>query len=198
MKNKLVYGVGINDADYEVTANIDGKQIGICPFYQRWKNMLMRCYCVSYRNKYPSYQGCSVSKEWKYFSKFKCWMETHDWEGKELDKDILFPGNKVYSPTTCVFVSKEVNYFITESTSNRGSLPIGVFYRKETGKYRARIGCGYKGGRINLGNFDTPEKAHQAWLTAKLEQAKMIASEQSDPRIAEALVKRYENYKETV
>lgn len=46
---KLLYGVGINDADYvvqrkETIGYVDGEQkrklIWICPFYQTWKSML--------------------------------------------------------------------------------------------------------------------------------------------------------------
>lgn len=48
--------------------------------------------------------------------------------------------------------------------------------------------------RKHLGFFHTPEEAHQAWLKAKLELAKKLAAEQDDPRVAKALVERYENY----
>lgn len=40
---KLVYGVGVNDADYVVSPIISGKR-HICPFSIKWKDMLARCY----------------------------------------------------------------------------------------------------------------------------------------------------------
>jgi hypothetical protein len=47
-RNKLVYGVGVNDANYNVNKYeiIDGKQklIWACPFYIKWRDMLKRCY----------------------------------------------------------------------------------------------------------------------------------------------------------
>lgn len=198
MARKLVGGFGINDADYDVTVNSNGKQISTCHFYSTWRNMLIRCYNTSYLNRFPSYRGCYVCKEWKYFSKFKAWMEQQDYLGNELDKDLLVKGNKLYSPATCIFISKKLNYFLTESSSARGDTRIGVMFRKDNGKYRARIGGGVKGTRIDLGQFDTEQEAHNAWLTAKLEQAKLLAAEQTDPRIAKALIERYENYEKSV
>ena len=36
-------------------------------------------------------------------------MNCTDISNRQLDKDVLVPGNKVYSPETCHFVSREVN-----------------------------------------------------------------------------------------
>lgn len=45
-----------------------------------------------------------------------------------------------------------------------------------------------------LGSFDSANEAHIAWLRRKLEFAKLLAAEQDDPRVAKALIERYENY----
>ena len=50
---------------------------------------------------------------------FKDWMENQDWEGNQLDKDLLFEGNKVYGPKTCVFVTRMVNNFTLDSGAAR-------------------------------------------------------------------------------
>ena len=191
MKENSVYGVGINDADYVVQ---DHKTGWLCPFYSTWHNMLLRCYSSVYHNRQPTYINCYVEPTWLRFRVFKMWMESKPWENNELDKDILFQGNKVYGPTFCVFVSKQVNTFLSERGANRGDYPIGVGLHKPSGLFRARCGD-TKGGRRNLGYFRTPEKAHEAWLTFKLGQAKLLALQQTDIRVAEALVKRYEDYK---
>ena len=108
-----VYGVGTNDAGYAIQvmesvrgANGKPKQriIWFCPFYRRWVHMLERCYSERYQEKKPTYIGCTVCEEWLRFSNFKSWMETQDWEGKHLDKDLLVEGNKIYSPDTCILV----------------------------------------------------------------------------------------------
>lgn len=213
-RGKLVCGVGINDADYvvkvmETIGYVDGKQrrrlVWICPSYRIWVNMLVRCYNEKFHTKNSTYKGCSVYEEWLTFSNFKAWMETQDWQGKQLDKDLITEGNKVYSPDTCVFVSVKINNFLIESGAARGEYPIGVYYMKKpedmvnefTKPYRAVISDA-SGKKKHLGVFTSPEEAHAAWLKAKLEQAKVIAaeviSEGGDPRIAKAIVERYTNY----
>ena len=131
---KLVWNIGINDADYSVEKKTswyeNGKQkqkrVWVCPFYEKWRPMLQRCYSEKFQNKRPTYKGCSVCQEWLTFSNFKAWMEQQDWYGKELDKDILFPGNKIYSPDTCIFVDQGVNKFLIESNAARGKYMVGV------------------------------------------------------------------------
>lgn len=200
-KKNLVCGVGINDADYTLVLHeyfsVDGeivrKRVWECPVYQTWRNLLKRCYYQPTLTRQPTYVGCSVCEEWLTFSNFKAWMETQDWEGKQLDKDILFPGNKIYSSHNCVFVSRRTNLFITDSGASRGDFLIGVSLSVNGRKFIAK--CRDSSGRLkHLGLFATEIEAHKAWLAFKLEQARILAAEQTDPRIAKALIERYENY----
>ena len=107
-QRKLVCGVGTNDVDYQVTVRILGVKYR-CPYYKRWTRMLERCYSEKGITDHPSYINCIVSDRWLVFSNFRAWMKTQDWENKELDKDILIPGNKKYSEDTCKFVSVTEN-----------------------------------------------------------------------------------------
>lgn len=195
-KRNFVHGWGINDADYNVNRceYIDGKRkiVWQCPFYVRWYNMVKRCYSEVFLRRWPNYEGCSICEDWRYFSNFKAWMETQDWEGNELDKDLLFYGNKIYSPETCVFVSSQVNTFCLDRAGGRGIYPIGVDFNK--GKFRSRVKVVGNKESIILGYYDTPQEAHKMWLAEKLKQAYILASLQEDPRVAKALVDRYENY----
>lgn len=194
----LVYGVGINDASYNVTTwkmvLIDGKMknmlIDKCPFYFCWKGMLERCYSPSFHTKHPTYTTCSVVKEWLTFSNFKSWMEEQKWEGKELDKDLIIEGNKLYSPETCAFVDAATNVFITDSASARGDYPVGVV-KVRNGKFRARCGNPITNKREHLGYFDCPVVAHNTWKTRKHEIAIMLSVQQDDPRVAAALQIKY-------
>lgn len=111
-KRSLICGFGVNDADYYTQTKSPRWR---CPYYQTWHSMLNRCYNEKHLRRQPAYLGCSVCGEWHKFSVFKAWMIKQDWEGKELDKDLLVQGNKVYGPETCVFVSGLVNKFITTS-----------------------------------------------------------------------------------
>jgi len=201
MKKKLVCGVGINDADYPIDirdvwyecGKKKQKVLWVCPFYARWKSMLKRCYSEKVQEKYPTYKGCSVCEQWLTFSNFKAWMEKQDWEGKDLDKDILFKGDRVYSAETCVFVDQRVNLFLTDCASSRGEYIIGVCWDRSKNKFKAACRDG-SGIQKHLGYFDTESEAHKAWLDFKLKLAHKLASEQTDPRIAKALIERYKNY----
>lgn len=201
---KLVCGVGINDADYviqkgETIKCIDGKikqkLIWVCPFYRVWHSMLNRCYSSKYQERRPTYKGCSVSEEWLTFSNFRAWMVTQDWDGKQLDKDLLFEGNKIYSPDTCVFVSGMVNNFTIDSGASKGDLMIGVYWHKSTNKFRSKCCNPFINKQEHLGYFDSEQDAHNAWLNRKLELAKELAAIQTDERVAKALIARYTNYK---
>ena len=199
---KLVYGVGINDADYVVqkfeTIEVNGvrkqKRVWVCPYYQAWTHMLERCYSDKYQERFPTYKGCSVSDEWLTFSNFRRWMESQDWEYKQLDKDLLFEGNKVYSKETCVFVTKAVNMFTTDRGASRGEWLIGVYWNKRAGKFRVSCRNPFTKKQEHLGYFTSEIEAHQAWLERKLEIAHLIAAEQTDDRVAKALNERYTNY----
>ena len=200
---KLVYGVGVNDSNYVTqkfeTIIVEGKQkrkrVWICPYYKTWSNMLRRCYSIKTQNNRPTYIGCRVTEEWKTFSNFKVWMMTQDWKGNQLDKDILFEGNKVYNPETCVFVTPMVNTFTTDRGNDRGEFLIGVYCHKPTERFQARCSNPFTKKQEYLGYFTCEQEAHEAWLTRKLELAHELAAIQTDQRVAEALIERYSNYK---
>lgn len=196
---RIVYGVGINDADYAVQQwktigyRADGRQIQEliweCPYYTRWKSIVGRCCSEHIKQKQPAYKDCSICEEWLIFSNFKMWMERQDWEGKHIDKDILGGGCKIYSPETCCFVPPSVNMFLTDRKNRRGQYLLGVGITAE-GKYRSRISI--NGQEKFLGVFNTEREAHEAWLSAKLLAAKDLAQEIDDIVISTALISRYE------
>lgn len=188
-KRSLIYGIGVNDANYLVASRMDGKVVK-CPFYQVWTDMLMRCYSKKYQQRQPTYVGCYVCSEWFAFSNFKAWMEEQDWKGKQLDKDILLQGNKMYSPDMCVFVAGSVNKLLTDRANSRGQWMIGVCWHKQHNKFIAKCNDG-NGRRVHLGLFTSELEAHLAWKAYKHRLACKLAGEQSDMRVAEALRKRY-------
>lgn len=197
---KPVYGVGVNDADYvvakfEFLGRVDGKQkqkaVWRCHYYQAWVNMLTRCYSAEYKERNPTYKGCSVSEGWLTFSNFRAWMVAQNWEGKQLDKDLLVQGNKVYSADSCVFVAPMVNTFTNDRGAARGEWLVGAHWDKRSEKFQAQCGNPFTKKLEYLGYFTCEVEAHQAWLKRKLELARLLAAEQEDPRVATALVDRY-------
>jgi hypothetical protein len=189
MAKKLVYGIGINDADYVYQG---GRTSSVrCNFYTVWSDMLRRCYSASYKEKHPTYADCYACEDWKLFSNFKAWMKSQDYQGKQLDKDLLFVGNKIYSPDTCVFVDAMTNKFTVDSAGIRGEWPIGVYFDMKENKFIAGCCNPITKKKERLGSFNSPAQAHLAWKTKKHEHALKLADMQTDQRVAEALRARY-------
>lgn len=197
---KLVYGVGVNDADYVVQAKetvdcVNGKLkqklVWPRPFYRTWVRMLERCFSEKYKAKNPTYKDVTCCEEWLTFSNFKSWMEQQEWEGKELDKDIIFPNNKVYNPETCAFVSRVTNTFVLASDASRGKHPLGVYWSKCAKKFQVQCKNPFTKNNEYLGLFDCAKEAHEAWRKRKHELAQLVAEIETDVRVVEALKKRY-------
>ena len=194
--NRLVFGFGINDAGYPITkeVKIEGKRVVTwrCQYYVTWHHMMERCYSKKLHAERPTYADCEVSDSWKRFSVFREWMAAQDWEGKQIDKDILFPGNTIYSADRCVFVSAKLNSFLTGRDSARGLYPIGAVKDKKTGKFLSFCNNPFSGDQEYLGSFLAPEDAHKAWKKRKHQLSCIYADQQSDDRIAKALRIRFE------
>lgn len=197
-KRKLVFGVGINDADYQqstsevTTFNPDGtparRITWVCPFYKRWVMMLER----SYGKKVDRSKAPTVCDAWLTFSNFKRWMEQQDWVNKYLDYKFFDPENTVYSPEGCCFLSQAVVRFFSEGMIGNDALPVGVYW-SESGKiFKASIAA--PGKPEYLGSYTSPEEAFYRWLERKRELALTVADNEADPRIKPVILERAKNY----
>ncbi len=192
---KLVYGAGINDADYQTSFTINGKEKK-CPFYVKWIEMLKHCYCPNYRSQFETYIPVMLCIDWHYFTKFKAWMEKQDWEGRELDKDLL-TASKLYSPETCLFIPHTLNCFLTKSNKTRGPHPIGVSFYKRNSTYVSKIS--FNGKRKFLGYFETPELAHKAWQYSKLDVVNILKETYfEDEKICKGLDRIYKSISDDI
>ena len=167
-----VFGIGVNDI-----GTSRGTSDKHCPYYSRWHSMVRRCYSEYSLDKHPYYKDVYVCDEWLTFSNFKAWMETQDWEGKELDKDLLGNG-KLYSSETCCFIPKRINSFFTERKVSKGLWPTGVTYHKRDRKFYAKFSCPFEGREVHIGSYDNPEEAGQAYNKKRVETIiKMVEKE---------------------
>lgn len=173
---KLVYGFGINDTTESCTYYDNGIQKRH-QWYRKWIEMIRRCHSVKKQAENPSYIGCTVSDEWKYLSDFKEWYDSHvqgNVQEYQLDKDLLIPNNKVYSPDTCVIVPQRLNSLITKRDADRGQYPIGVRFRNHTRTRKFVSECRYydltrgKSIKKHLGYYATPEEASSAYVEYKI------------------------------
>lgn len=191
---KLVYGIGVNDADYYVlaTENFNGKRkiTWRCPYHLVWSNMLKRVYNPTYQLNNQTYRDVKVCEGWLTFSNFKSWMGEQDYEGKELDKDLLGDG-KMYSPETCCFLPRSLNLFLTKNDARRGNYPLGVSRRARNKSFESSCADPFLKKSIHLGSYKTPEEAHATWKSYKHKLACAYAEQQDDSRIAHALRNRF-------
>ena len=183
-KRRGVYGVGINDAWYVVQPVVDGVKY-TCPYYSVWNGMLRRGYDKKIKQSKPSYSDVSVCEEWFLFSKFRKWMEKQDWIGNELDKDILIPGNRVYSPEACCFIPAKINSLLNNQSRSRGNYRQGVCMHKASGKLCAAV---RHNGKVEyIGLFNNEKQAFYAYAKRKSEIIIGESEAVGDERVGVAL-----------
>jgi hypothetical protein len=137
-----------------------------CRVYSRWTGMMKRCYSKDFQDKHPSYVGCSVHPDWHNFQVFAKWYVEHEFYeyNYQIDKDILFKGNKVYSAKTCCLVPVELNSLIATITQKVGELPVGVTKTKFN-TYNASVKI--SGKNKSLGTYKNVDEALSAYKGAK-------------------------------
>lgn len=181
----IVFGVGF-------TSGLNTRN----KIYNTWMHMLERSYCPKYKSKKPTYLECTSSENFKSFLFFKEWSEQQygfNLKNWELDKDILIPGNKLYSENTCCFVPREINsLFLNDSTRNT-PYPLGVSFAKDRGKYEAYLQKQGQKRPQRLGSFRTVQEAALKYKTEKEKYIKEVAEfwkEKIDPKVYTALINR--------
>ena len=159
-----VYGVGVLGTKYPSTVN--GAQT---KEYVLWQSMLKRCYSTTLKKKYPTYEGCEASENFKSYEYFYEWCYKQIGFGNQgwhLDKDLLVKGNKVYSEDSCVFIPQEINSLLIKSNTSRGEYLIGVYWHNTNKAFKAQVRKN-KGKSEHLGFFKTELEAFNAYKEAK-------------------------------
>lgn len=158
--------------------------------YRTWVSVIKRVYAPSNESAKIAYEGCFVSENWFYIGNFAEWFYKQkvqdDWE---LDKDLLFRGNREYSEKTCVFLPREINAFLTNRRNHRGPWPVGVTYKKTIRKWEATCSTN-NNGHGYIGVYTSPEEAFAAYKEVKETFAKNLAEKWKgiiDDRAVEAL-----------
>lgn len=169
--DRTVYNIGyMGIGKYVAKINSEKTQA-----YRVWHEMIARCYAEKQKEKCPTYYNiATVCEEWKCYQAFAEWYEGEQYECSErlhLDKDILYVGNKVYSPYTCMLVPQRINSIFSNKSNNR-KLPTGVLKHPEG--YQAE----YSGRK--LGVFKTVELAFNAYAEEKEKAVRIMAEEYKD------------------
>lgn len=126
-----VYGKGfVGEGDYPSRIkDVNGKSYP-SPLRVIWAAMIRRCYDPQFHIKYPTYSECEVCEEWLNFQSFCSSIQTlpgyNLWKSAsvgeldevyELDKDARITGNKLYSPSTCSFITKLENTLLARKNT---------------------------------------------------------------------------------
>ena len=159
-----------------------------------WVKMIKRCYTPSLKDK--AYINCSVCEEWHNFYNFHKWYESQKnngfyRKGYQLDKDILNPTAKMYSPENCRLVPESINSFTNNVTvdSRNSKLPSGISWKKKNQKYQVSIKSGYKSNKY-ICLVDDPREGYEIYKLEKSIAGNKLADEWEGlvvPEILEAL-----------
>lgn len=191
-----IYGVGMIGSKYPVSINNKHTKE-----YNLWHRILERCYSKRVKEKQPAYKDVTCCKEWLCYENFYEWLHEQEnfdkWYNGErwaIDKDILEKGNKIYSPKTCCLVPININSLFTKHDVNRGDLPIGV--SKNWKRFKSYCHSPLTNKFEQLGTYDTPEEAFQAYKKYKENIIKQVARiEYCDGNITEQCYKAMMEYK---
>jgi len=149
-----VCGVGIVGVD---NINVHKEERKRC--YGVWRDMISRCYSKTCKN----YKNVTVCNEWHNFQNFAVWFYDNYIKGYDLDKDLLSDvNNKIYSPSTCIFIPHKINVFIAFINEDRG-----LYFRKDIKKYRVNLNSFTDNKGIHVGYFKNKEYAKNQYRIHK-------------------------------
>lgn len=152
--------------------------------YAIWNGILRRCYNPQTEKMAGIYKGCYVAEEWHNFQNFAEWYTEKDTGGRlAVDKDLLYLGNREYSPDKCLLIPQWLNNFTLTSTKSRGTCLVGSSLIKSSGRYRSY--CLLDSRQVHLGVYSTELEAHNAWKSFKLNVAysRKIEMDSIDKRV---------------
>ena len=166
--DKSMYGVGyLGVGKYKASINCVHTQEN-----DAWKCMIERCYCGERKEHMKYFENCTVCEKWFNFQNFAEWYSKNKYVVKgrlHLDKDILYPGNTIYSPDKCLLVPQKINEQFHYRPKDTG-LPTGIRLM-DSGKYSAV--CNSK----SLGTYTTVFEAYDVYAKEKERVVKQIADE---------------------
>lgn len=131
--------------------------------YKAWEGLKQRC-----QNKnnpgYHKYggRGIGVCKEWDRFEAFYKDMGEKPTPDHSIER---VDNNKGYSPDNCIWATKTEQVRNRRVPKSNKTGTSGVFFKRQAGKYQARIGV--DGKRLSLGYFNDLTDAVKARVSAE-------------------------------
>lgn len=139
---------------------------GLCgsKIYRAWAAMKNRCNNLNFA-QYSDYGGRGIGycSSWEDFSTFYRDMGQSYQEGLELD---MVDNNGNYNKFNCKWSSPQEQSYNKRKYKTNSSGKSGVSFRKDSGKWQARISI--EGTRLSLGVYDSLAQAIAAREQAEL------------------------------
>lgn len=167
-----VHGVGcVGVGIYNPTIR-DGVKSKKTKAYMKWNAMMERCYSNKLHARHPCYKDCEVCEEWQNFQNFARWYyENCPDQSLELDKDLIDPSNRVYSPEKCSFISQKQNKSICKRdlrpvSITNGSVNLSFDSISNAGRFINENYHEKNGGASIHGLFTGKRKSVKGWVLA--------------------------------
>lgn len=173
--------------------------------YSIWNGIYNRCYKPDRSTYGRCYDEATMCDSWlNNRDTFVEWFLSNyyncDNESMAVDKDLLVPGNKHYSPETCCILPQTLNTMLSNCkkhrprkwTTGNSDLPLGVRYDEYKQVYYGQIKPCVHDEVLNLSYWETPEQAFEEYKRFKQADILMMAAKYKSkiPRhVYEALIK---------
>lgn len=151
-----------------------------------------------------NYKDAQMSDEWaNNRNTFIQWYQDNyyecDGESMAVDKDLLYPGNKLYAKERCVILPQALNSMLANCKKHKlkkakasNELPLGVRYDHRLKTYYGVITpCG-SNELLQLSHWDTPDEAFAEYREYKLVEIRKMADkykEKVPDKVYQALLK---------
>jgi len=148
--------------------------------YNTWTCMIRRVFSEKNHKTQPTYKNVYICEDWANFQIYAEWYTSNypriEGVNFEIDKDLLQQNvrDKIYSPSTCIFLPNNVNSFLTNKQLNNTSGYIGVSWYKAKKKWYAQISLFGENKKKGLGYFSTPEEASEVYKKARVIETEKV------------------------
>src|SRR3972149_455562 len=202
----ILYGVGVNDRNlcgpgsYKASEGV----WAMYPEYQMWKGLINRCFSEKEKIRRSACSDSMCCPEWVHRKAFQDWYYSHSHHNDnsgttlQIDKDILFINNQLYSPHTTVLVPQYVNLSVRKLAKGdtpwvakvqKGARMINEFKRP----WRYDVRCGDE--NYSKCSFVTKLDAHMAAQLIKIDYLHGIIDRYRkeacyDPRVEQGVMNR--------
>lgn len=151
-----------------------------------YKGIYARCYGSNSLMVNKCYDGAFMCDKWRDDPEsFEEWysMNYYECDGERMavDKDLLYRGNREYSPEKCCLLPETINSALASATKRRvlntfSKMPLGVYYASGRDQYYAQIHpFGTDCKAVKLHYWDTEMEAFNEYKMFKEAELKVLA-----------------------